>query len=35
MFHCMSDSRLRDVGEEVGAGTLHAQDGTVLRNVGQ
>ena len=31
----MSDSRLRDVGEEVGTGTLHAQDGTMLRYVGQ
>ena len=35
MFRYMSDSRLRDVGEEVGSGTLHAQDGTVRRCVGQ
>ena len=34
MFRFMSDSRLRDVGEEVGR-TLHAQGGTMLRYVGQ
>ena len=35
MFRFMSDSHLRDVGEETGTGTLHAQDGAMLRYAGQ
>ena len=35
MFLFVSDSRLRDVGEEMGTGTIDAQDGTWLRRVGQ